>query len=265
MIPKVKQFAAGHPLAFAFAASGVYLLILIFSAALGALWPGEAYGSPGGALGRTASSAVLLGVLFRLGWLRPAGFTRLGRWQTWLILLLPLAYAVAASAFAFTGKVDFRFSEAGLPGPVVLFIVAAAFLEEAVFRGLILYAFIRAWGSTNGGLLRSVLVSALFFGGMHLLDITSGRPLPDVVLQSLEATFLGIVLGTLVAVGNSIYPAVFFHGVLNLTGYWNLAGAGLGETPAAWLLLSLLMLPLALSGVYLLWRDTRRSIVPGAA
>ncbi|HLE73136.1 MAG TPA: hypothetical protein VI688_02715, partial [Anaerolineales bacterium] len=157
---RFKRFAAKHPVAFALVVSFIYILMLFVSAMLGTLLPGEeTYGQVGGIIGRVASIAVLLALLFRLGWLGAAGFTRLGRWQTWLLTLLPLAYSIAVSAYAMTGNFDFRFSAAALSGSVTLFILIAAFLEEVAFRGLILHAFVRVWGSTNRGLIKSVLIS----------------------------------------------------------------------------------------------------------
>jgi hypothetical protein len=66
----------------------------ILSSVLGAAWPGEPYGQYiGSTIGRVLSTAILLVALARLGWLRPAGFTRPGQPQAWLIglLMLPLA------------------------------------------------------------------------------------------------------------------------------------------------------------------------------
>jgi uncharacterized protein len=207
----------------------------------------------------------LLLALLRLGWLGPAGFTRAGQWNIWLSLLLPLVYTIASSVFSMTGKFDFSVHVPAPAGVLTLFILVAAFLEEVVFRGLILYAFVREWGGTNRGLIGSVLVSSIFFGGMHILDFLSGRPLPNVLLQSIQALFLGIILGTILLVGKSIYPAAFFHGILNLIGYLTFGNRGLEPEPVSWMTLSLLMLPLALFGILLLRAVPYRLAVPGAA
>jgi membrane protease YdiL (CAAX protease family) len=63
---------------------------------------------------------------------------------------------------------------------------------------------------------------------------------------------LGILFGALVLRSNSIYPAVIFHGLLNLAGYLNLTSNATEGTPSAWLLLSLAMIPLAGLGLYML-------------
>jgi len=138
-----------------------------------------------------------------------------------------------------------------------------AFLEETAFRGLILYGFVRAWGSTKRGLIKSVLVSSLFFSGMHMIYLAA-EPLPVVLLRMIEASLLGILFAALVLSGSSIYPAAFFHGLLNFAGYLNFAGRSLEPAASAWLFLCLLTLPLALFGVYLLRDVPQRGVVPEA-
>jgi len=250
---RIEKLATAHPATFGFATIFVFILMLIVSAILGNLWPGDQlYGQPGGILGRAISITFLLVLLSRLGWLRSSGFTSLGQTRTWLILIMPLAYSILALTYAMTGEFVFHFSESRLTGSVTLFILIAAFLEEAVFRGMILYGLVRVWGDTNYGFIKSVLVSSLFFSSIHLLDFLSGRPVFSVLLQSLETLFLGVFLGALVLNGKSIYPASFFHCILNLLAFSIFGSSGVEPATGAWLILSVLILPLAIFGAYLL-------------
>jgi membrane protease YdiL (CAAX protease family) len=248
---RIKRLATESPIAFGFAITFVFMVMVIVSAVLGAVWASEPNGKYiGGTIGRVISIAILLAVLSRLGWLGPAGFTRLGRWQTWLLSLPLLAYAIAASAYAMTGNFDFRVSDPALTAVAAVFIMTAAFLEEVAFRGLILHAFVRSWGNTNRGLSKSVVVASLFFGGMHIVNFLGGQPLADALMQGVMAFFLGVFLGALVLGGNSIYPAAFFHGILNLAGYLNLTSNTAEATLSSWLLLGGLMIPLAILGIF---------------
>jgi membrane protease YdiL (CAAX protease family) len=165
-----------------------------------------------------------------------------------------------------TGNFDFSFSDPALTSLVALFLMIHAFLEEVAFRGLVMVAFVRMWGSTTRGLIKSVLVAALFFAGMHIINVLAGNPLPAVLLQSVGAFFLGILFGALVLNGNSIYPATFLHGAMNIAGYLNLlANSSDGTAPSGWLLQSTLLFPLAVLGVYLLRGITQRLMVLDAA
>jgi membrane protease YdiL (CAAX protease family) len=133
------------------------------------------------------------------------------------------------------------------------------FLEEIVFRGSILHAFVRSWGTTNRGIFMSVLMSSLFFAGYHILYLAAEPP--AIVLSRIVVAFLlGILLGALVLKSGSIYPALFFHGLFNVAGYLNLTSTGTEATAFSWLLLSLSTVPLALYGLILL-RDISQPVV----
>lgn len=143
---RVKSLASEYPLIFGITITFIFLLMLVVSAVLGNLWPGEVtYGQLGGIVGRLISITILLMLLSSLGWLRAAGFTSLGRWRTWLMILLPLAYSISVLAFAMARKIDIGNFNLAMPGLVALFILIAASLEEAAFRGVVLHGFIRVW------------------------------------------------------------------------------------------------------------------------
>lgn len=248
----MKMIANRHPLLFGLGVTVAFVLMLFGSAALGALLPGQGYTSLGGILGRLISSAALVVLVARLGWLRSMGLAGPGSWRAWLLLPLPLAYAVGAAALAVTGRLDpsdFRPAPAGV---VMVFIAAAALMEGMAFRGLIQHALARAWGSRGAGGIRSVVMAALFFGAVHLLDTLGGRPVLSVLLQSAQAVCLGVWLGALVLRTGTQYPAVAFHAAFNLAGYQLFGRQGLEPEPAAWLLLGALLLPLAAVGIWLL-------------
>jgi len=255
---RIKSLAVQRPLIFSFVVTLVFiLLVLISSILVGRIWTAETPGWYfGSMIGRLVSIFILLAVLWHLGWLDAAGFTKLGSWRTWLILLILLEYAMVVSAYTITGRVSFGYSDAVLAGIAAVFIMLHAFLEEISFRGLVMYSLVRAWGGANHGVLRSVLGSSLFYAGYHILYL-AGEPYPIVLGRIVVALLLGIFFGTLVLRGKSIYPTAFFHGMLNVADYLNLAGAEGAGTPSSWLLLSLFMLPLALYGLYLLRSQTQ--------
>jgi membrane protease YdiL (CAAX protease family) len=147
----------------------------------------------------------------------------------------------------------------------VAFIAAAALLEGVAFRGLVQHSFVRAWGDDHRGRVLSLVVAALFFASVHLLDALGGRPMLAVALQSVQAAVLGVWLGALVLQSSSLYPAVAFHAFFNLAGYQLFGRQGLEPQPAAWLLLAALLLPLAAIGVGLLAQPLRRATETRAA
>ena len=260
---KFKLWSSERPLIFGLiVVCGLILMVFISSAVVSAIWPGETVGwFTTNSIGRLISILILLLALWRLGWLRSAGFTRPGRWDTWLVLSLPLAYSIAISAYAMTRNFDFRYSDPALAVTAALFIMLHASLEEVTFRGLILHNFVIKYGNIKNGLMKSVLFSSLFFGLYHFIYL-AGEPLQVVLLRMVTTFFLGIYFGTLVIRAASIYPAVFFHGIINLAAYLNLTSNGIEATASAWLLMSLLIIPLAVYSIFLLRRVTSRKVVP---
>jgi uncharacterized protein len=256
----IKSLVTKRPFIFALLASFTFILMVLVSSVV-ANAAGDAETHKwylSNTIGRLASIFILLLPLWRLGWLSSCGFTRVGKGRTWLMLIFPLAYSIAASALAMTGRLAFSFSDPALTGLAAIFILTHAFLEEVAFRGWIMQSFARAWSSTKHGLIKSVLVSSFYFGAMHIIYL-AGEPLPVVLLRIVASFLLGIIFAALVWSGESIYPAAFFHGLLNLIGYLNLVGRDIQPGPSSWLLLSLSIIPIAVFYLYLLSNLVRKS------
>ena len=257
-MPRIKSLAEGHPLIFSLAITFLFiLLVLVSSIMANRIYPA---GTPGwymvGLAGRLVSIFILLFALSRLGWLETAGFSSSGSRQAWFLALPALAYSIAVSAFAMTGNLDFSFSGPVLVVSASLFLMAQAFLEETAFRDLVIHDFVPAWGGTSRGLLRSIVISSVFYGGDHILYL-AGEPSTVVLWRILVASLMGVLFGALVLRGQSIYPAAFFHGAWNVAGYLNLIRNGLEGTTYSWLLLCLFTLSLAIYGLFLLRGFTR--------
>ena len=250
---RMKRLLTESPLGLGLAITVGFLGFLILSAVAANHWPaGTQSWYLGSTAGRILAIAVVVALLARRGWLRPSGLTRPGSRPVWLLMLALAVLAMAASTYALSGAVNFRFY-GSLPAHVALFLLVHVLLEEVIFRGLLLLVFIRGWRDSPRGLSRGLLVASLLFAAMHLANVLGGNPLPVVLLQSAGAFFLGVLLGALVLAGGSLYPAVFLHGMANLTAFHSLAANPLAaSTPRLWLLQSALMVPLAVIGLTIL-------------
>lgn len=170
-------------------------------------------------IGHAATAACIIIFIWRLDILEASGIARLGRWQIWLLALLGMIYFVCASLYAFYGKAGFNFSGL-LQEPNVFSSILTHFTvslnEEFFFRGLILTIFIRAWAHNNRGKITSVLITSVLFAGVHLTQVfTHGLPLSSVLLLTLETLIISIWWSALVVLGESIWPAVLLHFVVN--------------------------------------------------
>lgn len=123
-------------------------------------------------------------MLDQLGCLQAIGFKFLTNLKPWGLTILPLLYAVIAYPLVLTGSLKISTQDPLLSLFVGLNAASGALIEEFAFRGVILYALIRAWGTTNNGILTSVVVSSLLFGVVHLLNLLAGDSLVRVIPQA---------------------------------------------------------------------------------
>jgi membrane protease YdiL (CAAX protease family) len=240
---KIEGFIIQHPIGFGFALTLVFILLSVLA------WPLtqvelDLNGYPlGESLAKLAMAIAFLGVLAGLGWTKAAGQSRIGAKSIWRLVLVIVFYKAFCGMLAFTGSFQVTLPASSALG-ILIFTLATALLEEIMYRGLLLTALVKAWGSTRRGLFAAALVSGFFFGSMHLVNLGES-PFPLVALQVLEATLSGFVYAALVLAVGNLWPAILGHWVLN-------AGVSLAisqipdfvETEMAWLLLSLATLPL---------------------
>lgn len=83
--------------------------------------------------------------------------------------------------------------------------------EEVAFRGVVLSLFLTRYSKT-----KAILFSALGFGAMHLLNLTSDREMIWVLGQFVWSTIFGLFYGVLVLKANSLWPAMLIHYLSNL-------------------------------------------------
>lgn len=88
--------------------------------------------------------------------------------------------------------------------------IATVILEEVLFRYLLMNN-LRKKYSLN----RTIIYSALIFGGVHLLNISSFGSIPTVLIQCIYVSFLGLVLGFIYMSSNNIVYSIIFHFLFN--------------------------------------------------
>ena len=61
-------------------------------------------------LGKILVSIIFLIILWRFHWFKESGITNPGSLKNWLIIIIPLAYAVLSTTYAYTGIIDLSIS-----------------------------------------------------------------------------------------------------------------------------------------------------------
>ena len=263
----LKRFATNRPIIFGCLVVLVFVVFIILAGVLTYPMPGGPGAETVAAGTKLVGAAVLLLLLWRLGWLRAAGITYRGGWRPWLFVLPAMVYSLIAVQYAFFGGIDFDLPDPTHAASVALNMIVDGGLQEIVFRGVLLYALVRVWADTKRGVIMSVLISSVLFGGLHILNLfVAGRALSVALLQIADTVISGTYYAALVLYGQSIWPVVLWHGLLNaIVSVRAISTPGFEETVSMWTLFVLSNLPLLIYGAYLLYRLRPRPVVPDAA
>lgn len=119
-------------------------------------------------------------------------------------------------------------------GIIVLKMISVGFLEEAIFRGLLLDAVAK-----RSGVNRAVVISGVTFGVGHIVNLAQGYSLSDQLFQILAAVGIGILLALLAIRTGNLVPGILFHILFNISGSMALKGTVQEEMTALLLILVL--------------------------
>ncbi len=265
---KLKSIATNHSVLFAICATIAWFVLELVLTAIASGVLRRPYGDAvTTTLSRLVTTACILYLIWRMGWLDGSGITRSGRWQAWLIGLGGLVYFTCASLYSFYGEVVFNSStlirsSASLTTVMTHFVVGLS--EEILFRGLVLYCLARVWGGTQKGMIGSVVLTSLLFAVLHLSHVfTSGASLSSALLLIVEAGIVSIWWGALVIWGKTIWPAVMLHFIVNaVVGVQNLTTPMIEPDILVYQRLLWFSTLLGVLGIGLLARTDSHQIVP---
>jgi uncharacterized protein len=205
-------------------------------------------------------SVLLVVMLAKMGLLEAAGFTRPSKWkQLWLAWPIFVLAALNGGTAPFDGTLTIDFSRPGLIVLYTLLYVSVGFVEEILFRGVILTVMVQKWGHTRKGIYLAVLVSSGLFGLLHLVNFAMGRyTLLAALTQTGYALFFGVFFGACMLRNNSIWPIIFSHFLFDFCGTLNQIAVGgtfsrsVETDPNNALVALALTLPLFLYGLFIL-------------
>ncbi|CAA9233380.1 MAG: hypothetical protein AVDCRST_MAG76-1307 [uncultured Acidimicrobiales bacterium] len=196
---------------------------------------------------KLGSAAVALSLVDRLGWYRRVGLCSPRRWNRLWLAWLPALYVAASLA----GGTEARALLAVLG--IAALALAIGFEEELWTRGLVLESL--RWKGTTV----AVVLSSLWFGLLHSLNLLSGQPFTANLAQIGFATAFGLAVGALRVRVGTLWLPIALHALYDL-------GILLRDAEVVGLswrelvgFLVVLALPLAVFGLVV----ARRSKVPG--
>lgn len=159
------------------------------------------------------------GLALKMGWWREVGFRAPQSTSAWLVLILPLI--VAASLW---GGMNVT-----APKEILIMIAGAlltAFLEELLFRGLILRAFLPR------GTTKAVLFSTILFSLIHLLNLLEGASLTVTVAQLGVAISTAVFMSAITLKSGSLWPAIIYHTVHDFVVWMGQGGMQMSIEPS---------------------------------
>lgn len=251
---RFKRFAMSRPFLFGLSLVLIYAFVATFTYPIHYLFPedniGQLYGD---GFSKAIAFIIFLFILWRFGWLRASGLTRIGSLWLWLVVGAVLIYKTAIELYAFTGAVSLIAPPAELTIATAIYYFFGSLVEESMYRSLTLIAMILAWGATKRGIVKSIILSSLIFGLLHMFNILA-KPLDLVLLQVAIVTIPGILYAALVLKGKSLWTVVIIHWITNTAVNLRLSSIeNFQETTEMWLTLVLLLIPIVAYSAYLIW------------
>lgn len=95
---------------------------------------------------------------------------------------------------------------------LILFCASIGLTEEFLCRGWVQNEFIERYGTTRKKVIVSIILSSLVFGVMHITNIFAGQTLFQTIMQIIQATALGALLGSVYYRSKNIWAVAFLHG-----------------------------------------------------
>lgn len=142
-----------------------------------------------------------------------AGLSRHLHWRFWYLNLIP-AYLIIIALLGLSAQDLSTIAPTNLI-LLLLGCLMVGFAEEYMFRGLLQPLFLKKYGSRKNGIFISILLTSVFFGVFHLLNLFKNENVEQVLIQVVFAMFIGFFFGVLVLKTNKLIPVVITHGLIN--------------------------------------------------
>lgn len=96
--------------------------------------------------------------------------------------------------------------------------IAPGFYEEVACRGMTLSIMMILWHDQKNGVMKSVVISGLCFGLMHIVNLLSADPVLTII-QLFYATSLGVFFGGVYARTRNLWGPVIVHTLIDIAEF----------------------------------------------
>ena len=130
---------------------------------------------------------------------------------TWL--LLPLTYAILINLAGMDPISSYSLNHLFV---LLTYCLSIGFVEEICMRGFVQNELMNFFGEGKIAVLKSIILGAVFFAVLHLLNFDKG--IYGEIAQLTYASFLGMAFGATLYLTKRIYPLMLIHAFIDFFG-----------------------------------------------
>ncbi len=181
----------------------------------------------------------------------------------YMLMIGAIAAVSNFAMYAFTE--DYKFRTLAPVGEIIIFtlvMLGIGFTEELVFRGIVTNILKEKFSvRTDRGIFLVIVVQGVLFGACHMTNMLSGVGLESALVQSIMASFLGMLLGAIYLRTGSLWFVMLLHawndfGALLASGFFHMNT--MVESISGYTWGQLAGLPVYLSVILILLRSSKR-------
>lgn len=149
----------------------------------------------------------------KLGITKLSGLSRQDKFKNKFLLLIP-SYTIIFGVLSLVGT---DLSSITIVDTVLLCLamLSVGFVEEFIFRGILQSVFLKKFIHHKNGIYISVLLPALLFGLLHLLNLDTSN-IAASLSQVVYAFFIGSAFGAILLKTNKLIPLAILHGLIDI-------------------------------------------------
>lgn len=208
---------------------------------------------------------ILLGLalLWFLGWLKPLLISFPFKWRTILIVFFFTAYQfniISLNGQESFGSIPDYYHEHYDPDTSFadwwvfpfFYYIASGLGDAYFFNGIVLICFLRVWGDSKYGVIKSVLIASLFVGVSFWIrgffPAYSDRDM-EIVFYIVLSTFLsGLVYGAMLIFARNLWIPIIYHAIYNYLAFH----PALEHDLSSYMSLAIINAPLAICSIILI-------------
>ncbi len=141
-------------------------------------------------------------------------------WIHLAIIIIP-GLAISINNFPISAYLNGRVTIGEPVHPVYLYAIeclSIGFLEETVFRGIILVVLLEKMPKGRSGVLGAIIVSSAIFSLIHLLNLFAGEALPATLLQVGYSFLMGMMWAVVYMATNNLVFPILLHATYDFFG-----------------------------------------------